>query len=154
MLLVYVDDILLVGRLEAITRVKEELAKLFTVTDLGEATFFLGIGIMRDRSTRTVTLSQGRYGLDVLDRFGMVEAKPARTSLPAGFKFEKVEGEGAKETSTREYQSAVGSLMYLVLGTRPDLAFVVGAVGRYMSAPKQHHRNGVQHILRYLRGTL
>jgi hypothetical protein len=139
--LVYVDDILLVGSWEAITHVKEGLKKLFSLTDIGEAALFLRIGITRDWSTRTVTLSQGRDGLDVLDRFGMVEARRARTPLPSGFKFEKVEGEGARETSTPEYQSAVGSLMYLISGTRPDLAFVVGAAGRYMSAPKQHHRN-------------
>jgi hypothetical protein len=101
-LLVYVDDILLVGSLEAITRVKEELAQLFTVTDIGEATFFLGISITRDRITRTMTLSQGRYGLDVLDRFGMVDAKPVRTPLPSGFKFEEVKGDGAQETITPE----------------------------------------------------
>jgi hypothetical protein len=130
-LLVYVDDILMVGKGEDLPPLKRQLARIFTVTDLGEASFFLGIGQEMDRKAGTFTLSQKRYGVDVLERFGMTECRSTRTPLPSGFKFHQPQGDRV-EVPQRDYQSAKGSLMYLVTGTRPDLAFAVGAASRFL----------------------
>jgi hypothetical protein len=135
-LLIYVDDILLVGRLAALSEVKVGHAELFTITDMGDAHFFLGIGLERDWEKGTITLTQGRYGRDILDRFGMVECKPTSTPIPPGFKFHLQEG---SPEDCKEYQSAVGSMMYLVTRTRPDLAFAVSAASRHMSQPLAGH---------------
>ena len=52
------------------------------------------------------------------------------------------------------YQSAVGSLMYAMLGTRPDIAYAVGAVSQYNSDPGKAHWIAVKRIFRYLKGTM
>ena len=129
------------------------------MTELGEASFFLGMGIVRDRGSRTLALSQERYGREVLGRFGMESCKPARTPLPSGFKFHRtVEKTGGGEIDAphpvQQYQSAVGSLMYLVTGTRPDLGFAVGAASRFLTCPTSHQWEGILHVMRYLQGTL
>jgi len=54
---------------------------------------------------------------------------------------------------SRQYQSAVGSLMYLMVGTRPDLAFAVGAVSQFMACPTKTHWEAVEHIFRYVSAT-
>lgn len=153
-LLVYVDDILMVGRSVDMAPLKQELEKIFTVTGGEEASFFLSIGLERDREAGTFTLTQRRYGQDVLERFGMLDCRSTRTPLPSGFKFHQ-EPQGERvEIPPRDYQSAVGSLMYLVTGTRPDLAFAVGAASRYLTCPTKHHWEGIMHVMRYLKSTL
>ena len=151
-LLVYVDDMLLVGREGDLSFVKEGLREKFTVTDMGEASFFLSMGIERDRKGRTVELSQSRYIVDILRKYGYEEAREARTPLPPGLKlWPKEEGEPVR---LEAYQSAVGSLNYLVTGTRPDLGFAVGLVSRYLTCPTSECWAAIAHIFKYLRGTV
>ena len=151
-LLCYVDDLLVVGERKEVLSVRDGLEKIFTLSDLGEASLFLGIELERDKDEATITLSQKRYGQDVLKRFEMETCKPAQTPLPSGFKFHLAVDD--ELFPVQMYQSAVGSLMYLVTGTRPDLGFAVGAASRYLTCPTQGHWEGIMHIMRYLRGTL
>ena len=151
-LLCYVDDLLIVGERNEVHPVRDELQKCFSLSDLGEASLFLGMELERDRKEATVILSQRRYGQDVLKRFQMESCKPASTPLPSGYKFHVATDEDS--FPVQRYQSAVGSLMYLVTGTRPDLGFAVGAASRYLTCPTQGHWEGIMHIFRYLQGTL
>ena len=93
----------------------------------------------------------------VLQMFRMQNAKPVSTPLASHFKLSKHMGLETHEEidymSKIPYSSAVGSLMYAMVCTRPDIAHAVGVVSRYMNNPGKEHWKAVQWILKYLRGT-
>ena len=102
--------------------------------DLGELHFCLGIRIQRNRGERSIMLSQTSYIDNVLARFGMTDCKPAATPMDPGLRLTAAQKEITPEEIAQmkkvPYLEAVGSLMYAMLGTRPDLAFAVGVVSR------------------------
>jgi hypothetical protein len=148
-LLVYVDDMLLMGDQDAMQEIKRGLAKKFTLSDLGEAKFFLGLELQWDRGNRQVRVKQERYAEEVLNRFEARMLRPASTPLPPGVKLQP----GEVGCPIEKFQSAVGSLMYLGTSTRPDICFAIGAVSRYLTCPTREHWQLVTHILRYLSKT-
>jgi hypothetical protein len=93
----------------------------------------------------------------VLERFRMQNAKPVSTHLASHFKLTKEMCPKTQEEieymSRVPYSSTVGSLMYAMVCTRPDIAHAVGVVSRYMKNPGKEHWEAVKYILRYLRGT-
>ncbi|KAJ4721959.1 Retrovirus-related Pol polyprotein from transposon TNT 1-94 [Melia azedarach] len=157
-LLLYVDDILIVGKnVCRINALKKQLSKSFAMKDLGAAKQMLGITIERDRSARKLYLSQEKYIQKVLQRFCMDKAKAVSSPLAPHFKLSTkqcpttcVEKEEMKKIP---YASAVGSLMYAMVCTRPDIAYAVGMVSRFLSNPGKEHWDGVKWIMRYLCGT-
>nr|KYP66486.1 Retrovirus-related Pol polyprotein from transposon TNT 1-94 [Cajanus cajan] len=154
-LLLYVDDMLIVGQdVQMIKNLKVELSKAFDMKDMGAAKHILGMDIIRDRKAGKLWLSQERYIERVLERFNMKNAKPVITPLVGHFKLSKKSCPTIREKmSTIPYSSAVGSLMYAMVCTRPDIAHAVGVVSRYLSNPGKTHWEAVKWILRYLRGT-
>jgi hypothetical protein len=102
-------------------------------------------------------LSQGEYIEKVLERFRMKNEKPVSTPLASHFKLTKEMCPKTQEEieyiSKVPYSSTVGSLMYAMVFTRPDIAHAVGVVRRYMNNPSKEHWEAVKWILRYLRGT-
>lgn len=153
---IYVDDLLIVGaNRNAIKAIKAKLNKRFEMKDLGPCAFYLGMVISRDRANRTLCLSQAGYVEQVLRRFDMWESKPQLTPMDASTKLHKAdEGYIAPADFRLRYQSAVGSLMYAMLGTRPDIAYAVSVVSRYGSNPTDQHWAAVKRIFRYLKGTV
>eukprot|EP00253_Pinus_taeda_P013798 PITA_13798 len=136
-LLLYVDDMLIVGHdKNKINRLKKDLGSKFTMKDLGPAQQILGMQIMRDRKNKRLWLSQEKYIKRVLDRFNMKEAKPVGTCLAAHFKLStEVCPSNDKEEEEMiiiPYASALGSLMYAMVCTRPDIAYLVGVVNADM----------------------
>uniref|UniRef100_A0A3Q7IX76 Reverse transcriptase Ty1/copia-type domain-containing protein n=1 Tax=Solanum lycopersicum TaxID=4081 RepID=A0A3Q7IX76_SOLLC len=107
-----------------IKNLKTRLSAAFKMKDLGPAKQILGMKISWDRSAGTLNLPQELYIEKVLSRFRVNDAKPT-----------------------------VGSLMYAMVCTRPDIAHVVGVVSRYMANPGKEHWEAVKWLLRYLRGT-
>ena len=87
----------------------------------------------------------------------MENVKPTSTPLPTTIRLSDRDSPSTEEERKLNgkipYASAVGSIMYAMVATRPDLAYVVGVVSRYMSNPGRKHWEAVKHILRYLRGT-
>ena len=157
-LLLYVDDMLIVGHdIDKIKRLKLQLSESFAMKDLGSANKILGMKITRDRKNRKLWLSQERYIEKVLERFNMSEAKPVCSPLADHFKLGShqcpTSDEDKAEMKSIPYSSAVGSLMYALVCTRPDIAFAVGVVSRFLSNPGKEHWAAVKWILRYLRGT-
>jgi len=157
-LLLYVDDMLIVGSdMKQIERLKGKLSKEFEMKDLGAASQILGMKITRNREERTLKLSQEEYVGKVLKRFNMEGAKPVSTPLAGHFKLAKRHSPSTQEERDAmakvPYASAVGSLMYAMVCTRPDIAHAVGVVSRYMQNPGKEHWNAVKWILRYLKGT-
>jgi len=125
--------------------------------DLGEASFVIGIQIHRDRSRGILGLSQRAYIDMVLRRFNMNDSKPIDKPVANGTRFSldqcpKTEHE-IKRMKKIPYASAVGNLMYAQTCTRPDLAYPVGMLGRYMSNPGWEHWVAAKRVLRYLKKT-
>ncbi|KAH9647728.1 hypothetical protein KPL70_025300 [Citrus sinensis] len=117
----------------------------------------LGMQIHRDRNNRKIWLSQKNYLKKILRRFNMQDCKSIFTPLPVNFKLSSSmcpsnEAE-RNEMSRVPYASAVGSLMFAMICTRPDIAQAVGAISRYMANPGGEHWIAVKRILRYIRGT-
>ncbi|KAH9307354.1 hypothetical protein KI387_035265, partial [Taxus chinensis] len=158
-LCLYVDDMLVAGKnMQEIKVLKKQLSESFAMKDLGAAKQILGMRISRDRKERKLTLSQEEYIKKVLERFNMQDAKPVGTPLASHFKLSKEQcpktEQERNQMSKVPYSSAVGSLMYVMVCTRPDIAHAVGAVSRFMSDPGKEHWQAVKWILRYLRGTM
>ncbi|KAI3791603.1 hypothetical protein L2E82_05458 [Cichorium intybus] len=157
-LLLYVDDMLIAAKdMKEIQKLKDQLKADFEMKDLGATKKILGMEIVRDRKSRILHLSQKGYIEKVLRRFNMHKAKPVNTPFAAHFKLSSALSpttETYMEYMARvPYSSAVGSLMYAMICTRPDLAYAVSMVSRYMANPGREHWKAVQWILRYLRGT-
>jgi hypothetical protein len=124
------------------------------MTDEGEISFLLGISIQRNRDRREILLHQEKYIGDVLQRFGMDLPRPTHLPISDQAKgFTKEGFEGESDADLTEYQSIIGSIMYLMIGTRPDLAFTVSKLSRFLKAPKHSHRSAAIHALRYIATT-
>ena len=149
----YVDDIVLATNdTTMLNNEKNQLMKRFEIEDQGEIHHCLGMCIKRDRSTKTMHISQKAYLENILKRFNMSNCKPVSTPMEVGKKYEKLK-DGEQTTDLREYQCIIGSLMYAAIATRPDIAFSVGMLSQYMSNPGEEHFRGIKRVLRYLRGT-
>jgi len=147
-LAVYVDDIIITGDDEAeIGRLKQCLSNTFEVKDLGQLRYFLGIEVAR--SSKGIVLSQRKYILDLLNNMGMIGCRAAATPIDQNHKITVDSGEPVDRD---RYQRLVGRLLYLC-HTRPDIAFAVSVVSRYMHDPRSEHLEAVNRILRYLKGT-
>lgn len=158
-LLLYVDDMLIAcSDKEEINKLKCQLSQTFEMKDFGQARRILGIDIVRNRRLGTLSLSQGSYSKRILDKFEMSSCKSV--SVPVGQHFKLSANQSPKTDKEKSdmayvpYSSAVGSLMYLMVCTRPDLAHGMSLVSRYMSSPCRPHWLVVKWMLRYLRGTV
>ncbi|RVW29447.1 Retrovirus-related Pol polyprotein from transposon TNT 1-94 [Vitis vinifera] len=133
------------------------LSTHFDMKDLGEASYVLGIKILRDRANGVLKLSQRAYIERILKRFNMHNCKSTKAPIVKGDKFSKAQcpqnNDEREEMKTIPYSSVVGSLMYAQVCTRPDIAFVVGMLGRYLSNPGSQHWKAAKKVLRYLQGT-
>ena len=139
-LLLYVDDMLIArSSIEEINNLKKQLSKQLAMKDLGAAKQILSIRIIRDKANGTLKLSQSEYVKKILSRFNMNEAKPVSTPLGSHFKLSKEQSPKIEEErdhmSKVPYASAIDSLMYVMVCTRPDIAHAVGVVNRFMSRP-------------------
>lgn len=157
-LVLYVDDILLATNdINLLHDTKRFLSKNFEMKDLGDASFVLGIEILRDRSRGILGLSQRSYIEKILIRFGMQNCKSGETPVAKGDKFSLSQcpknSLEIQEMQKIPYASAVGSLMYAQVCTRPDIAFIVGMLGRYLSNPGMDHWKAVKRVMRYLQRT-
>ncbi|GJS05372.1 transposable element [Tanacetum coccineum] len=157
-LLLYVDDMLVATKdMEEVKKLKILLNTEFDMKDLGAARKILGMEIIRDRKHGKLFLSQKSYIEKIISRFGMSSAKSVNTPSSANFRLSTTcapQNEAEIEYMSRiPYASAVGSLMYAMVCTRPDIAHAMSVVSRYMAHPGKEHWNAVKRIFRYLKGT-
>lgn len=130
---------------EGISNLKKMLAMSFEVKDLGFLHYFLGIEVAY--SAQGIYLSQRKYVLDLLAETGMLECKPASTPIEQNH---RIIADSGDPIDKGQYQRLVGRLIYLS-HTRPDIAYAVSIVSRYMHDPRSTHLNVVNRILRYLK---
>ena len=150
---IYVDDILLAGKSkERMIEVKSVLSNMFEVKDLGELNYFLGVKVVQNHKDGTIWIGQPTFTESLLNKFQMHQCKSLTTPTDTGTKL--VNGtEDSEYVDKSEYQSLVGSLLYLSMRTRPDITYAVSVTARFCSNPTTQHMTAVKRILRYLRGT-
>ncbi|XP_059068493.1 uncharacterized mitochondrial protein AtMg00810-like [Cryptomeria japonica] len=119
--------------------------------DLGLLHYFLGLEVWQQ--TVGIILNQGKYTIDILKRFGMMDCKPMSTLMETNLHKLREAGASSESVDSTLYRQMIESLMYLI-NTRPDIFYVVNALSRFMCEPKQLHIVAPKHILRYLRGTI
>ena len=122
--------------------------------DLGDASFVFGIQIHRDCCRGILGLSQKNYIEKILKRFGMHNCKPSDTPMAKGDKFSLIQcpknNFEIQEMQQIPHASAIGSLMYAQVCTCPDIAYIVGMLGRYLSNPGKDHWIAAKRVMRYL----
>ncbi|XP_021993867.1 uncharacterized mitochondrial protein AtMg00810-like [Helianthus annuus] len=147
-LLLYVDDILLVTSSAALRhQLVAKLASEFAMKDLGPLSYFLGISVIRTKSS--LFLSQQSYATDIITRAGMQSCNPVATPVDTNA---KLSASGDMFHDPTLYQSLAGALQYLTF-TRPDITDAVQQVCMHMHSPMQSHWNALKRIIRYIKGT-
>jgi hypothetical protein len=135
-LILYVDDILLIGNdIPMLESVKTSLKNSFSMKDLGEAAYILGIRIYRDRSRRLIGLSQDTYIEKVLKHFSMEQSKKGFLPMSHGIHLSKTQcpltTDELDRMSKVPYALAIGSIMYTMISTRPDVSYALSATSKY-----------------------
>ncbi|CAI5985801.1 unnamed protein product [Closterium sp. NIES-64] len=154
-ILVYVDDLVFAtAGTTPLAHVKSELQKRHTCTDLGELRSYLGLHITRDRAQHTITLTLSHMVQQVLQCFDFTYSSPQATPLSTRHSLSALPSDESVEPSG-PYPELVGCLMYLMTCTRPDLAYPLSILARYV-APRRHrpeHMAAAKRVLRYLCST-
>ncbi|OWY90823.1 Retrovirus-related pol Polyprotein, partial [Phytophthora megakarya] len=156
---VYVDDLLLIAPTPALVReLKSALKKRFSMSDLGEVKYLLGWSIQRDRKNRTIFIHQHKYGTQVIDRFSDYIPYPIATPAEQNAKL-SVSSQPSSEQEkyamkSIPYRQAIGSVMYLMVGTRPDIAVYMREVSQFLANPDMEQWKAVIRGLKYLSGTI
>ncbi|WVZ62734.1 hypothetical protein U9M48_012444 [Paspalum notatum var. saurae] len=146
---VYVDDLIICGPDNTeIVKFKQQMKGCFQMSDLGLLSYYLGIEVKQEDGE--ITLNQSAYTAKILELTGMSGCNHMDTPMEDRPKLNKPDS-GDTIDSTN-FRSVIGSLRYLV-NSRPDIAYSVGVVSRYMEDPKEEHWTAVKRILRYLAGT-
>ena len=151
-LILWVDDIILATSSEiTANKIKTSLSNRFKMKDFGQISNFLGIKFQI--SENFITLDQSEYVEKMLLRFGMLEAH--ERSIPCDLSTAKLDfnDDSPLLENVKLYQEIVGSLIYLVTCTRPDIAYVVSILAQSMSKPTMAHLKLAKFVLRYLKGT-
>ena len=148
-LLLYVDDILLIGSSTTlVSTFIQLLSSEFAMKDLGQIHHFLGIEI--SQTSNGLHMSQSHYDLTILERANMVDCKPMSTSLEAK---NRTSSNNVLLEDPSYFRGLVSALQYLTL-TRLDLSYSVNYASQFMHAPTVVHLKMVQRILRYVKGTI
>jgi hypothetical protein len=147
---VYVDDLIITGgNAGAVNKFKAEMMNTFRMSDLGLLSYYLGLEVTQGAGG--ITLRQGAYATKILEKAGLGACKPSVTPMEMKLKLLK-EGMTPSVDAT-DYRSLIGSLRYLC-NSRPDLAYAVGYLSRFMEAPREEHLAAVKRVLRYVAGTV
>jgi hypothetical protein len=156
MLLVYVDDIAAAAKSKLqLQHFFETLSARFTAKNLGEIEKILGARITRDRKNRTLYIDQEQYLTTMLDRFGITAEKHKARKIPtAEYESLRPTNKMDERINISEYQQVIGSLLYAMVFTRPDISFVLGKLSQFMSDPANHYGHALKNLLRYIKSTI
>ena len=147
-LVVYVDDVLITGPNEnKIKEVKEQLHQAFTIKDLGQASYFLGVELLK--TEKGLFVNQRKYIMDILDDAGLTGVKP--TTTPVMKNVQLCSDQGRPLEDPEKYRRLVGRLLYLNF-TRPDISYVVQQLSQFLHAPTDIHWKAALYVLKYLKG--
>lgn len=151
---IYVDDILIATNdTNWLKNTKHSLAESFEMKDLGPVNYCLGIEFQQDETDHSVCLTQRQYTEAILGRFGMQDCKPAKTPIDTNVQLTKPSQANERIMKQYPYQCLIGTLMYLAVTTRPDIAYAVNFMSQFNTNYSVEHWMAAKRILRYLRGT-
>ena len=151
-ILVAVVELIVAGEKQnGVEAVKRFVSAKFEVRDMGEVNDFIGMRVMRNWAAKTLTLSNPGHTATVLEAIRKDKETPNKTPMASWVRLTKT-GAGLLPEGNR-CAGLVGSLLYLSTTTRPDIAFAVGVLSRFMSCPEENHMRKAKGVLRYLRGT-
>jgi hypothetical protein len=123
--------------------------------DLGPVQQFLGLQVVQDQQARAIHINQAPYIKALLKRFQIDNCIGILTPIDPNCQFEAaLPGYTAPKDYLLEYQQVIRSIMYAMLGTRPDLAFTVSTLSKYCSNPTSAHAIAAKRTLRYLQKTI
>ena len=148
-ILVYVDDLFITGVEQRIRECKKMLVAEFEMKDLGLMHYYLGLEVLQ--KPREIYLGQGKYIIELMQKFGMMDFKPMTTPMITNLK--KLKSSDSSLVDPTSYRNLVSSLMYLV-NMRSDICFSVKILSKFQLEPRHDHWIAVKHISRYLRGTI
>jgi hypothetical protein len=148
-LLLYVDDLFLTGEEKLITECKKRLSSKFEMKDLGLMHYLLGLEVWQ--SPERIFLNQGKYAVEILKRFDMLDCKSMNTPMEAKLKL--LVDTLSELIDATLYRQIIGSLMYL-MNTRPDICFFVNTLSQFLVEPRHVHLVAAKHVMRYLKGTI
>ena len=150
MLIVWVDDLLIVSNDDdSLNNFKLSLSNKFNMKDMGKLSWFLGIKF--DINDNEIKMSQSKNITKMLDRFGLNEGHPK--PIPADVTINQNDL-NSKPADKQLYQEIVGSLIYVMSCTRPDICFSVSKLAQHMQNPTNAHLSMAKQVLRYLKGTI
>ena len=146
----YVDDMLIIGTSkDVIMSTKKLLSSIFHMKDLGPVDVILGVQIKRNNEGYILT--QSHYVEKNLNKYGKSNCKVAVTPFDANCKWKKNTGDAVSQL---QYSQVIGSLMYLMNATRPDIAYSVSRLSRYTSNPAKDHWEALVRVIKYLKYTI
>ncbi|KAJ8488956.1 hypothetical protein ONZ45_g13761 [Pleurotus djamor] len=149
--IIYVDDALFCGSdRQLVLKLKAAFMKQWECRDLGEAKEFLRMRILRKGPK--IYLDQETYLQKVIRRFNLDNCNTARTPLPTGYQPEPHKGSVDPALRSR-FQQVIGSLLYIMLGTRPDIAYAVVKLSQHSANPSKEHLDKALYVVQYLAGT-
>jgi hypothetical protein len=134
-----------------IVECKYALASEFEMKDLGMMHYLLGLEVWQ--RTDEIFLSQGKYIVEILKKFGMLNCKPMATPMVMNLKKLSVYSSNLDKIDLTLCRQLIGSLMYLV-NTIPYICYAMSAFSQFMIQPRQTHWIAMKHVLRYLQGTV
>ena len=139
----YIDNLIVIAKTQKeMERIKQALALKFKMKDLGKLHFCLGVHITYDEEKEILLMHQKQYITKILEKYYQkTEAKAVSTPASINVKLQKDDG-SSKEVDAINYQSMVGSLLYVAVATRPDIAQAVGAVSKFSANPTVHRITG------------
>ena len=135
-----------------------QLKKHFTLK-VEPLQYYLGIKLIRDRENKIIKLSQQRYIDELIDRFKMSNcndrycATPMETHLKLNKSMCPSTEDEKRDMINKPYKELIGSLMYTMVSTRPDIAHAVYSLSRFMANPGEQHWKAAKRVLRYLKRT-
>ena len=150
-IIVYVDDVLFLGaNKKDISSLKQRFMKIWECRDLGDTQEFLRMRIIK--SNGRIKIDQVDYLNKVLQRFNLLNAKAPPTPLPEGYQPRPNTGTADPELRSK-FQQVIGSLLYIMIGMRPDIAYAVTKMVQFAANPNKEHLDQALYICCYLLGT-
>lgn len=146
---IFVNDMFVTGgKIELIQRFKDEMEKIFEMTDLGVMKYFLGMEVLQ--SSYGIFICQQKYISNIRSRFKMQDCKLVSTPISTSVKLGK--DEDSEKVDNSMYRSLIDNLLYLT-ASRPVILFVVSFLCRFMHSPRDTHFTAAKRVLRYIKGT-
>jgi len=146
---IYVDDFLIfTNDVREKNSLVSDMSKVFKIKDLGEAKNVLGMNI--EQSEDSIKVNQKDYIIKLLKDFNLLDCHPSKTPIEARLKLDK----GSNVNDSITYQRLIGSLMYLAVHTRPDIAFSLSFLSQFNTYCNQTHFQYAKRVLKYLKGSL